>query len=170
MGVAGRMDVRVGEEGRAKDDSQLSSQSGISGRWCHLLKRERGESRDANLWESEGTKNLAWKMSFVLSLRHPVEMSGRSAASLWAYINMNSYLEALSKMTSTYILWLSNPNSGNVSYRYTSHVWGDLSTGLFLVALIIIANSKRLEASQLTINKELIKLWSKQWDTYYATV
>lgn len=49
MGVAGRMDVRVGEEGRAKDDPQLSSQSGISGRWCHLLKRERGESRDANL-------------------------------------------------------------------------------------------------------------------------
>ena len=49
MGVAGRMDVRVGEEGRAKDDSQLSSQSGISGRWCHLLKRERGERRDANL-------------------------------------------------------------------------------------------------------------------------
>ena len=165
MGIAGRMDIRVREEGRAKDDPQLSSQSGISGRWCHLLKRERGENREANLWESEGTKNLAWKMSFVLSLRHPVEMSGRSAASLWAYINMNSYLEAPSKMTSTYILWLNNPNSGNVSYRYTSHVWGDVSTGLFVVALIIIANSERLEASQLTINKELIKLCSKQWNT-----
>ena len=45
MGVAGRMDVRVGEEGRAKDDPQ----SGISGRWCQLLKRERGENREANL-------------------------------------------------------------------------------------------------------------------------
>lgn len=49
MGIADRMDVRVREEGRAKDDPQLSSQSGISGRWCHLMKRERGENREANL-------------------------------------------------------------------------------------------------------------------------
>lgn len=37
--------------------------------------------------------------------------------------------------------------------------------GLFIAALIIVANSKRLEPSQLALNRELIKLWSKQWNT-----
>ena len=68
IAVADGMDGGVGEEGGVKDGQQVSGQSGISGRWCRLLKRERGERREATLRESEGTDSFVWKLS---SLFHP---------------------------------------------------------------------------------------------------